>query len=487
MADAGADVIELGVPFWIRPPTGRRSSARAARARARRPLRRVLELVKLLRPQVELPILLMGYANPSSRWAGPALPRRPEVGVDGMIIATCRPRKARTWIGPPRASASIRAARRADHDPRASASGGAPGASSITCRSGRDRRAQELAGASRQGPPRSRSPTSRSASASASRRRSTPARSGASPTASWSGARSSIDRARARTRAPSTPRWRASSASSRRPSRTAAFRLRDVRQRAHLALGLVRRARVVDHVVGERALLLDAGAARAMRAAPRSRVQPSRATARSICAARARRRRRWRRSSTRAAVPRSAPAALEEQRDVEHEHARARARAASSATRHLGADPRVHQRVEPRARLRDRGTRARRARRGRARRRASSTPGAEGRGDLAEQRRARAPAARGRWHRRRSRRRAERREQARDAALARPDAARETHGVRHARSMAPARRGHRRRARASQTRSGIRAAVSGGGPRRARDSAASASTITQFLPAALAR
>ena len=75
MADAGADVIELGVPFsdpTADGPTIQRASERSLAGGTT--LRRVLALVKQIRPQVEIPLLLMGYANPFYA-----------LGVDGFV------------------------------------------------------------------------------------------------------------------------------------------------------------------------------------------------------------------------------------------------------------------------------------------------------------------------------------------------------------------------------------------------------------------
>ena len=93
LADAGADVIELGVPFSdpiAEGPTIQRASERALRAGAS--LRRILDLVKRLRPRVDVPLVLMGYANPfyamgEGRFAEAAA----EVGVDGLIVADLPP------------------------------------------------------------------------------------------------------------------------------------------------------------------------------------------------------------------------------------------------------------------------------------------------------------------------------------------------------------------------------------------------------------
>jgi tryptophan synthase alpha chain len=93
MAEAGADVIELGVPFSdpvADGPTIQRSSERGVAAGAT--LRRVLALVGELRPQLEVPLVLMGYANPffamgPESFAGAAS----EVGVDGVIVPDLPP------------------------------------------------------------------------------------------------------------------------------------------------------------------------------------------------------------------------------------------------------------------------------------------------------------------------------------------------------------------------------------------------------------
>jgi tryptophan synthase alpha chain len=102
MAEAGADAIEIGVPFSdpiAEGPTIQRSSERALRSKTS--LRRVLELVRGLRPRVELPLVLMGYANPvlamgEARFAEAA----GAVGVDGAITVDM----------PPEESVSLRAA-----------------------------------------------------------------------------------------------------------------------------------------------------------------------------------------------------------------------------------------------------------------------------------------------------------------------------------------------------------------------------------------
>jgi tryptophan synthase alpha chain len=96
MAESGADAVEIGVPFSdpiAEGPTVQRSSERALRSGTS--LRRVLELVKGLRPRVEIPIVLMGYANPllamgEARFAEAAA----AAGVDGNIAVDMPPEES---------------------------------------------------------------------------------------------------------------------------------------------------------------------------------------------------------------------------------------------------------------------------------------------------------------------------------------------------------------------------------------------------------
>jgi len=93
LAEAGADLIEIGVPFsdpLAEGPTIQRSSERALRSGTT--LRGVLGLVKNLRPKLEQPIVLMGYANVflamgERNFALAAS----EVGVDGVITVDLPP------------------------------------------------------------------------------------------------------------------------------------------------------------------------------------------------------------------------------------------------------------------------------------------------------------------------------------------------------------------------------------------------------------
>ena len=88
LADAGVDLIEIGVPFSdpiAEGPTIQRSSERALANGTS--LRRILELVGRIRDRIELPILLMGYANPIHAMGPVPFAEAAEaVGLDGIIV-----------------------------------------------------------------------------------------------------------------------------------------------------------------------------------------------------------------------------------------------------------------------------------------------------------------------------------------------------------------------------------------------------------------
>ncbi len=85
---AGADVLEVGVPFsdpLADGPVIQRSSERALAAGAT--LDRVLDLVGTLRGDLGAPIVLFTYANPVVRMGLEAFARRAaEAGVDGALV-----------------------------------------------------------------------------------------------------------------------------------------------------------------------------------------------------------------------------------------------------------------------------------------------------------------------------------------------------------------------------------------------------------------
>lgn len=99
-AEAGADVVELGVPFSdpiADGPTIQRASERALRSGTT--LTGVLGLVKRLRAKTEVPLVLFGYFNPIlqmglERFAASGA----EVGVDGVSITDLTPEEADEYI-----------------------------------------------------------------------------------------------------------------------------------------------------------------------------------------------------------------------------------------------------------------------------------------------------------------------------------------------------------------------------------------------------
>jgi tryptophan synthase alpha chain len=93
LAAAGADVVELGIPFsdpLADGPKIQRSSERALRSGTT--LRRVLGMVKALRPKLDVPVVLMGYANSFLTMGARHFPEAArEAGVDGVITVDCPP------------------------------------------------------------------------------------------------------------------------------------------------------------------------------------------------------------------------------------------------------------------------------------------------------------------------------------------------------------------------------------------------------------
>jgi tryptophan synthase alpha chain len=93
LSEAGADIIELGVPFSdpiAEGPSIQRSSELAIANGAT--LRRILELVRSLRDRTEVPLVLMGHANPFYAMGEEGFARAAaEVGVDGLIVPDLPP------------------------------------------------------------------------------------------------------------------------------------------------------------------------------------------------------------------------------------------------------------------------------------------------------------------------------------------------------------------------------------------------------------
>jgi len=93
---AGADIIELGVPFsdpMADGPTIQLSSERALAAGTT--LAKILAMVKSVRRHTQVPLLLMGYYNPIFCY-GPErfLADAAEAGVDGVLLVDLPPEEA---------------------------------------------------------------------------------------------------------------------------------------------------------------------------------------------------------------------------------------------------------------------------------------------------------------------------------------------------------------------------------------------------------
>ena len=94
LVQAGADIIELGVPFSDPMADGPVIQRAAERALAQgMTLSRLLDLVsEFRRDDPRTPIVLMGYANPIERMGYAAFSQRARaVGVDGLQVVDCPP------------------------------------------------------------------------------------------------------------------------------------------------------------------------------------------------------------------------------------------------------------------------------------------------------------------------------------------------------------------------------------------------------------
>ncbi len=96
LEQSGADIIELGVPFsdpMADGPTIQRASERALASGTT--LGAVLDLVRQARPQVTVPIILMGYSNPiyAYGWQSFAADAA-AAGVDGLLLVDLPPEEA---------------------------------------------------------------------------------------------------------------------------------------------------------------------------------------------------------------------------------------------------------------------------------------------------------------------------------------------------------------------------------------------------------
>ncbi|MBA4143681.1 MAG: tryptophan synthase subunit alpha [Nitrosospira sp.] len=101
LVKAGADIIELGVPFsdpMADGPTIQRSSERALKHHVG--LRNVLAMVEeFRRDDAGTPVVLMGYANPVETMGyGTFSARARECGVDGVLIVDYPPEESAEWV-----------------------------------------------------------------------------------------------------------------------------------------------------------------------------------------------------------------------------------------------------------------------------------------------------------------------------------------------------------------------------------------------------
>jgi tryptophan synthase alpha chain len=102
---AGADVLELGVPFsdpLADGPVIQRSSERALSRGVG--LAEVLETVRRIRRSCELPLLLFSYFNPLLQYGLDRLASQAkDAGVDGVLVTDLPPEEAGSWISASRA------------------------------------------------------------------------------------------------------------------------------------------------------------------------------------------------------------------------------------------------------------------------------------------------------------------------------------------------------------------------------------------------
>ena len=107
LPEAGADVVELGMPFSDPVADGPAIQAASERAlKAGATLRKTLELARAFRAaHAETPLVLMGYYNPIYRYGVDAFARdAAAAGVDGLIIVDLPPEEADELAGPARAA-----------------------------------------------------------------------------------------------------------------------------------------------------------------------------------------------------------------------------------------------------------------------------------------------------------------------------------------------------------------------------------------------
>lgn len=100
LADAGADIIELGVPFsdpMADGPTIQLASERALAAGTT--LGRILATVTSVRTSLDTPIILMGYLNPIHAYGYERFCRdATQAGVDGVLLVDMPPEESEEFL-----------------------------------------------------------------------------------------------------------------------------------------------------------------------------------------------------------------------------------------------------------------------------------------------------------------------------------------------------------------------------------------------------
>jgi tryptophan synthase alpha chain len=106
LAEAGVDVLELGVPFsdpLADGPVIQRASERALRSGTN--LGGVLELVRRIRRRSEVPLVLFSYMNPLFRYGLDRIAHEArDAGVDGVLVTDLPPEEAEGWLSIARAA-----------------------------------------------------------------------------------------------------------------------------------------------------------------------------------------------------------------------------------------------------------------------------------------------------------------------------------------------------------------------------------------------
>ena len=100
LAQSGADIIELGVPFSdpiADGPVIQRAGLRALKWKTS--LRDILKLVEAIRRKTEVPLVLMTYTNPVSKFGEEHFIREAvSAGVDGVILPDLPPEEGRLFM-----------------------------------------------------------------------------------------------------------------------------------------------------------------------------------------------------------------------------------------------------------------------------------------------------------------------------------------------------------------------------------------------------